>query len=386
MAKRHDPVAWRVVRLTKQQGSERLAIERHALGQLRLAKLGEGRQQVGKIGERIGLASARDEAGGVHDKRLADAALVLGGLAAAWPFAADRAAQSAAGAVVGGENHDRALADFQFIQRGDQSPDEGVGVAHHALQLVPAGGGVALVWRRHERTVRECHREVEHHRFVAVLLHEVDEEVAVDVRPELALVRFAAGTGVNVGVPVTLVARRVAGLVAGPYGPVVEAVFFQRVGFDTKIVDLPLAGDGRGVAGGFHHLRKRGVLGPIEVTDAPARDIPVVHPAGAPRVLAGEQRGAGRRALRHRPRVVKLEAAFGQAVDVRRLNVVCAVAGDPVLAEVVHHDEQDIRLGSRDGLQAKRKKNCQGKKQALHAGRVAALLPQAKRLAKRGRL
>ena len=115
VAKRHDPVAWRVVRLTKQQGSERLAVERHALGQLRLAKLGEGRQQVGKIGERIGLASARDEAGGVHDERLADAALVLGGLAAAWPFAADRAAQSAAGAVVGGENHDRALADFQLV-------------------------------------------------------------------------------------------------------------------------------------------------------------------------------------------------------------------------------------------------------------------------------
>ena len=239
---------------------------------------------------------------------------------------------------------------FQFVQRGDQPPDEGVGVAHHPLQLVPAGGGVALVRRRHEWAVREGHREVEHHRLIAVLFHEVDEEVAVDVRPELALVSFAAGTGVDVGVPVTLVARWVAGLVAGPYGPVVEAVFFQRVGLDAKVVDLPLAGDGGGVAGGFHHLRKRGVLGPVEVTDAPARDIPVVHPAGAPRVLAGEQRGASRRALRHRPRVVKLEAALGQSVDVRRLDVVCAVAGDPVLAEVVHHDEQDVRLGCEDGL------------------------------------
>ena len=364
VAKRHDPVARRVVRLPKQQGSERLAVERHALGQLRLAKLGEGWQQVGKISERIGLASARDEAGGIHDERLADATLVLGGLAAAWPLAVDRAAQAAAGAVVGGENNDRPFADFQLIQRADQAPDKGVCVTHHALQLVPAGGGVALVRRRHERAVREGHREVEHHRLVAMPLHEINEKVAVNVRPKLALVRFAAGAGVDVGVPVTLVARRVAGFVAGPDCPVVEAVFFQRIGLDAEVVDLPLAGDGRGVAGGFHHLRKRGVLGPIKVADTPARHVPVVHPAGAPRVLAGEQRGAGRGALRHRPRVVKLEAALGQAIDVRRLNVVRAIAGDPVLAEVVHHDEQNVGLGRGDGLKAKRTKNCQEKKQA----------------------
>ena len=217
-------------------------------------------------------------------------------------------------------------------------------------------------------------------------LHEIDEKVAVNIRPELAFVRLAAGAGVNVGVPVTLVARRVAGLVPGPYGPVVEAMFFQRVRLDAEVVDLPLAGDGCGVAGGFHHLRKRVVLGPVEVTDTPARDVPVVHPAGAPGVLAGEQRGTGWRALRHRPRVVKLEAAIGQAVDVRRLNVVRAIAGDPVLAEVVHHDEQDVRLGCGDRLQAKRTKNRQGKIQALHGGQGSGLPAPSQALGQAGGL
>ena len=99
-----------------------------------------GQEQVGGRSEKSVSASVshpQDEAGGVHDERLANASY--------WrpcrrlAVAADRTAQASAGAVVGGEDHNRALADFQFVQRGDQPPAEGVGVAHHPLQLVPAG-------------------------------------------------------------------------------------------------------------------------------------------------------------------------------------------------------------------------------------------------------
>ena len=214
-----------------------------------------------------------------------------------------------------------------------------------------------------------------------MLLHVVDEKIAVNVRAEFVLVGFAAGAGVDVGIPVAFVARRVAGLVAGPHGPVVEAVFAKRLRLEPKVVDLPLAGDRGGVAGGFHHVGEGGVVCPVKVANTPAGDVPMIHPAGAPGVLAGEQCGAGGRALRHRPGVVKLEAALGQAIDVRGVDFVRAVAGDPVLAKVVDHNEQNIWLGCGDGLKAKCAENRQAKKQEFHAKRVAAPPPQAKRLA-----
>ena len=238
-----------------------------------------------------------------------------------------------------------------------------------------------FVGSRHKRAVRECHGEVEHHRLVAMLLHVVDEKVAVNVRAEFVLVGFAPGARVDVGVPVALVARRIAGLVAGPDGPVVEPVFAKRLRLEPKVVDLPLAGDRGGVVGGFHHVGEGGVVCPVKVANTPAGDVPMVHPAGAPGVLSGEQGGAGGGALRHRPGVVKLDAALGQAIDVRCVDFVRAIAGNPILAKIIDHDEQNIRLGCEDGLQAKCAENRQRKKQAFHAGRIVAPLPQAKRLA-----
>jgi hypothetical protein len=42
---------------------------------------------------------------------------------------------------------------------------------------------------------------------------------------------------------------------------------------------------------------------------------------------------------------MKLHPAFGEGIDVRRLDVIRPVAADPVLPEVIDHDEEDIRLG-----------------------------------------
>ena len=183
-----------------------------------------------------------------------------------------------------------------------------------------------------------------------MLLHVVDEKVAVNVRAEFAHVGFAPGARVDVGVPVSLVARRITCLVASPDGPVVEAVFAKCLRLEPEIVDLPLAGDRGGVAGRFHDVGEGGVVCPVKVADTPAGDVPMVPPAGAPGVLSGEQGGAGGGALRHRPGVVKFDAALGQAIDVRCVDFVRAVAGYPVLAKIIDHDEQNIRLGCGDGL------------------------------------
>jgi len=48
---------------------------------------------------------------------------------------------------------------------------------------------------------------------------------------------------------------------------------------------LPFAGNGRGVAGGFHNRGKRGVAFPVEITDTPAWHIPMVDPTRPPGIL-----------------------------------------------------------------------------------------------------
>ena len=105
----------------------------------------------------------------------------------------------------------------------------------------------------YERAVGERHREVEHHRLFLVLLQIIDEKVAIDIWTELAFIRLAPILRVDVRIPIALAAGRVLRFVAGPHAPVIEAVFGERIGLDSKVVDLPLAGDGRLVAGRFHH-------------------------------------------------------------------------------------------------------------------------------------
>jgi len=279
----------------------------------------------------------------VDDERHAHPALEFRGLSPARLPAVHGTEQAAGGAVVGGENDDGPLAEFELVERIHQAAHQVVGVAHHGLVAVHPSLHLPLVRRGHERTVREAHGEIEHHGLLAVLLHEIDQEVAVEVGTEHPLADPALLADVYVGIPVALVAFRVAALATRPPGPFVEAVLVQRVRLQPEIVDLPLARDGGGVAGRPHHLGEGGVFFPVEVAHPPARHVPVVHPAGPPRVLARQQRHPRRGALRHGPGVVELHPAFRQRVDARGLDVVGAVAPDPVFPQVVDHDEEEVR-------------------------------------------
>lgn len=42
---------------------------------------------------------------------------------------------------------------------------------------------------------------------------------------------------------------------------------------------------------------------------------------------------------------MKLHSPVSERIDVRGPDILCAVAADPILAQVIHHDEQDIGLG-----------------------------------------
>ena len=215
---------------------------------------------------------------------------------------------------------------------------------HHGFLLVEFALGPGLVRGGNHGGVRQSHREVEAHRLLFIGAHELNESAGVDVRPELTLVGFAALRGVDVGVLVSLVTWWVAGLIARPHRPVIKAVLLHRLRLDAEVVDLPLAGREGGITQVFHQAGEGGVLPllPVKVANAPTWHVPVVHKAIAKRVLAGEQCRARGRALGHGVGVVELHAPRGECIDVRGFNILCAVATDPFLAEVIEHDEEDV--------------------------------------------
>ena len=43
---------------------------------------------------------------------------------------------------------------------------------------------------------------------------------------------------------------------------------------------------------------------------------------------------------------MKLHSPVSECIDVRGCNILRAVAADPILAQVIHHDEQDVGLGA----------------------------------------
>ena len=130
-------------------------------------------------------------------------------------------------------------------------------------------------------------------------------------------------------------------------------MFFQNVGLHTEIVNLPLTRNAGCISSGLHNACEGHIFIGIKVTaTSPARHIPVIHPPIAEGILAGHEGNPCRGALRHGVRVVKLHARLGQRINMRRLDVVRAVTADPVLAQIVDHDEEDVgRRACRSGLQ-----------------------------------
>ena len=238
--------------------------------------------------------------------------------------------------------------------------------------FLPVGLGVRFVRGGGEGGVRQGHGVVEEQGFVPVFPHEGDEVVRVEIRPEGPLACAAALRAVEVGVCVAVRARRIAGFLTGPHQPIVKAVVLHGLRVFAEIIDLPFSGRGGGVAGLAQEAGDGGVarLGPIEIADPPARHVPVIDPAIAPRIGAGEEGDARRGALGHGPGVVEFHAAGGEGVDVRGADVFRAVAGDPFLAEVVGEDEEDVGRRLRaGGVEAEQQQQGKEKAERVHGVR-----------------
>lgn len=134
------------------------------------------------------------------------------------------------------------------------------------------------------------------------------------------------------------------------------------------LADVPLAEHSGRVSGRFQRLRQddavqrqiRLVVDRSERAPAPVEAIRATHgvDARAGRILPAHQRRPRRRAILVLVEVGEFRALAREAVDVRRLVILAAKAGDVGIAEIVGHDEDQVGPrghrgpGRQDGQQA----------------------------------
>ena len=214
---------------------------------------------------------------------------------------------------------------------------------------------VDVFLRRLIRRVRGVEGEVEIERLVRALLVDVFHRVVAD---ELGRVAFFADRLV-VAEPVEhagVAVREVIQLADHRAVLVVEAALLGPI-LLVGVAEMPLADDGRLVAGLLEALRHE-PLGGVEAVTRGAGDDDRLQ-AVAERIAPGHQRRARGRAHGLHVELRELRAARGERVEVRRLDVRAAVEADILPAEIVGDDVDDVgfvRRVSGDTGQGQRKK------------------------------
>lgn len=100
------------------------------------------------------------------------------------------------------------------------------------------------------------------------------------------------------------------------------------------VAELPLADDGRGIAGLFEDVSERRLLG---IEQPEANIVPDI-------VLPGHELDSGRRAERLHIAVIEANPGRSEPIQVRRPVRLASVGAHAFIAEVIGHDEDDVRL------------------------------------------
>jgi len=174
-----------------------LSRQRHA------GERGEGREQVGEIGEVLAHGTRRCGAGPICDERHAAAAFVQLALPAVYGPAIHRASRPAA--VVAGEDDERILAQMQLIEFGGELADllvdvgdvVGIEPFSFATRFVPARG--RAVGRALDRRVDQRRRIINEERLVLVASDEIENEFLQHIWSV-----FAFGIGERLAVEIVL--------------------------------------------------------------------------------------------------------------------------------------------------------------------------------------
>ena len=264
-----------------------------------------------------------------------------------------RVARQPFAAVVVGEEDERVAGQAQLLQHAGDPSDALVGALDHRHVVGPRAR--VLLVRLHEprvsrrdrrlvghleRPVRGVVGDLEEERTLRVLLNEADRplgdqighvSVGVDRRAVFEEVVCAVRIGVLV-------------IIDEPAQESEEVVEPVRVGLELRaIAEMPLAHQGRRVSGVLQELRQR-LAGGWQSASAGGRRGQRRLEARALIVAPGHQHRAGRRARRRGVEVGEPDAVGRQPVDVRRPDVGSAVTSVVAVPDIVHDDEDDVRL------------------------------------------
>ena len=343
-AHRQNPLPRSVALLAAKHTGQRVAIELCSRWNPCSSQLGKCRQHIGEVGQGVGDNTSRNNTGGVDNKRLPWTILGQQPLPTANHAITHPCTKSLRRTVVSREKDHCSATEFQAIDRRHKPPHKPVGVADHRLVFFQRRVRFRLGRRVHDRPMGQHHREIDQHRTLAIVLEKLHQKIGKHIRTKTPPMSPAfAAAGVDVRIPVPLATGWHSRFVASPHAPGIKTMLPEHIGLNAKVVDLPLAGDGRLVTGRFQHASKCQVVPRIKMTTrSPSGHIPVIAPAVMKRVLAGQQRGPRGCALWHRVRIGEPHAAGRQRINVRRLQFTAAITPNPLRAKVVDHDEDDV--------------------------------------------
>ena len=270
--------------------------------------------------------------------------------------AVPRSGQELLVAVVPGKDHDRVLAEAEFVELVEEHAEVAIELEQTVGPIAVSARALVLVARM-DRQVHQRIVVVDEERLVSlgVAFEEVERpSVHLDIDIDLEITvedtqlfdRFALLALIHVldGVALGVVPR-----VVGPQGriprerravPLVEAVIGRPT--PVALADVPLAHAQRGVAGLREEVAHRLLPGNEATGHTRRRGLGV---ARANRIAARHERRAGRAALRLRGVVHHLEAVSGELIDplgIRAAQDATAVTPKLAVAQVVDVEDQDI--------------------------------------------
>ena len=202
-------------------------------------------------------------------------------------------------------------------------------------------GNLGFVRCGYKRGMGKSHGEIDTHGIFLMFFHESKHVIKKHIGSEFTLVGFTSLGRVDVWVLVSFHTSWVSTFITCPHCPVIKPMFLHRLRFDSKIVNLPLAGGKGGITEILHQTGKSSVflMLPVKIPNSPAGNVPVIYISIAEWIFSGQQSGTGWGALRHGISVIKFHATSGQSIDVWRLNILRPVAADPLLTQIIEHNE-----------------------------------------------
>src|SRR5262245_40707146 len=130
---------------------------------------------------------------------------------------------------------------------------------------------------------------------------------------------------------------------AGPNQVLLKSMLCQRARLVIEIIDLPFAGDARGIASVTQETRKNNITLRIKAAAAVQRCIVMQSKARTMRITPREQNSTAWSAYRRRVAVFDPHSCSRQPVDIWSASFLASVAAKPLLADIVEQNENNVR-------------------------------------------